>query len=89
MRSIADDSVTDITGRGSVLARQKRDHIELEQAQRGRGDKQDEVLARMSRLVFRHAYAEETVLWPPMRAAFPDGETLTSTHTRGTTAVNA
>ena len=81
MRSIADDDVTELGGRGSVLARQKRDHIELdrllEQVQRERGDEQDEVLTRIWRLVFRHAYAEETVLWPAMRAALPDGETLT------------
>jgi hemerythrin superfamily protein len=81
VRSTADDSVTDLAGRGSVLARQKRDHVELnrllEQVQRTRDDEQGEVLTQMWRLVFRHAYAEETVLWPAMRATLPDGDALT------------
>lgn len=81
MSSIANDTVADLGGHGSVLARQKRDHITLngllEQVQRARGAEQDEILTQIWRLVFRHAYAEETVLWPAMRAALPDGDALT------------
>lgn len=80
MSSIADDTVTGLGGRSSVLDRQKRDHIQLdgllEQVQPTRGDDQDKSLPRIRRLVFRHAYAEETVLWPAMRAVLPDGDPL-------------
>ena len=82
MSSIANDTAADLGGHGIVLARQKPDHITLngllEQVQRARGAKQDEILTQIWRLVFRHAYAEETVLWPAMRAALPDGDALTS-----------
>jgi hypothetical protein len=36
-----------------------------------------EVLHRIYRLVFPHAFAEEAVLWPTMRRVLPDGEMLT------------
>jgi hypothetical protein len=81
MTSIAEQTVEELGGRTSVLARQRRDHIKLnkllEQLQQTRGTAQDEVLTRIWRLVFRHAYAEETVLWPALRTAFPDGDQLT------------
>ena len=81
MRSIADHDIDELGGASSVLARQKRDHVELDrllgQVQRSTPDKQDEVLTKIWRLVFRHAYAEETVLWPAIRAALPDGDGLT------------
>jgi hemerythrin superfamily protein len=35
------------------------------------------VLTRIDRLVFSHAFAEESVLWPVMRRVLPDGEELT------------
>ncbi len=82
MHSIAVHDVAELGGSSSVLARQKRDHVELdqllEQVQRSTDDEQDKVLMKIWRLVFRHAYAEETVLWPAMRAAVPDGDALTS-----------
>ena len=81
MPSIAEQTLEQLGGRGSVLARQRRDHIELdgllEQLQQTPGTEQDEVLTRIWRLVFRHAYAEETVLWPVIRAVLPDGNALT------------
>ena len=81
MASIADQSVAQLGGSSSVLARQRADHVELdrllEQAQRLSGDEQDEVLQRTWRLVFRHAYAEETVLFPVIRASLADGDELT------------
>ncbi len=81
MPSIAEQTLEQLGGRGSVLASQRRDHIELdgllEQLQQTAGTEQDEVLTRIWRLVFRHAYAEETVLWPVIRGALPDGEELT------------
>jgi len=80
-RSIASQSVEELGGRGSVLARQRRDHVELDgllsRVREATGEDQDEVLARVFRLVFPHAFAEEAVLWPAARAALPDGEGLT------------
>lgn len=81
MRSLADQSVQQMGGRTSVLARQRADHMELdrllEQATASTGPAQDASLQQLWRLVFRHAYAEETVLWPAARACLADGEQLT------------
>lgn len=71
MRSIAGQSVAELGGRGSVLSRQKRDHIKLDELL----DRLDTVdprnqrltLIRIFRLVFPHAFAEEAVLWPALR----------------------
>jgi hemerythrin superfamily protein len=68
-------------GRGSVLARQKRDHIRLD-GLLGRLDevpaeRQDAVLLQIYRLVFPHAFAEEAVLWPVIRRVLPEGHALT------------
>src|ERR1700712_2122704 len=81
MKSIAQQSVEELGGEGSVLARQRRDHIELDgllrQVESTAGAEQDEVLTRMCRLAFSHAFAEEAVLWPALRRHLPDGEQLT------------
>lgn len=66
----------------SVLTRQKRDHVRLDRLLHELvvtpvGPAQDRVLRRISRLVFPHAFAEESVLWPLMRRVLPDGEPLT------------
>lgn len=82
MRSLATQSDAELGGRLSVLVRQKRDHVALEDLLwrlegSTRGPVQDEVLHRMARLVFPHAFAEEAVLWPVLRRVLPDGEELT------------
>ncbi|MFD3444061.1 hemerythrin domain-containing protein [Microbacteriaceae bacterium 4G12] len=41
------------------------------------GRDQERVLLRIYRLVFPHAFAEESVLWPVMRRTLPDGQELT------------
>src|SRR5688572_24525844 len=80
-RSIATQSVAELGGPVSVLARQKKDHVALDgllQALgRTTGDAQDDVLRRIYRLVFSHAFAEEAVLWPVIRRVLPDGHALT------------
>lgn len=80
-RSIADQSVEELGGPGSVLVRQRRDHVRLDrllhELDGTTGREQEEVLARIDRLVFSHAFAEESVLWPAMRRVLPDGEELT------------
>jgi hemerythrin superfamily protein len=79
--SVAEQSVELLGGPRSVLVRQRADHAILdellEEAARTSGTQQDEVLTRLARLVFPHAYAEETVLWPVVRATLPDGEQIT------------
>ena len=80
-RSIADQTVEELGGSGSVLARQRRDHVELDrllhELDGATGSAQEEVLRRIDRLVFSHAFAEETVLWPVLRRTAPDGDDLT------------
>jgi hemerythrin superfamily protein len=79
--SIAHQTVEDLGGPGSVLVRQRHDHQELDRLLReletGIGGAQEQVLRRLYRLVFSHAFAEETVLWPVVRRTLPDGEALT------------
>ena len=79
--SIAGQSIAELGGPASVLARQRDDHARLSelihQVRSTAGDEQDEVIMRMCRLVFTHAFAEEAVLWPALRRALPDGERLT------------
>ncbi len=80
-RSIAHQTVDELGGPGSVLVRQRRDHEELDrllhELDGATGSAREEVLTRIDRLVFSHAFAEETVLWPVLRRVLPDGEALT------------
>lgn len=81
MRSMADQTVEELGGPGSVLVRQRDDHIELDrllhELDGATGTAQEEVLNRIDRLVLSHAFAEETVIWPVVRKVLPDGEALT------------
>src|SRR4051794_25318208 len=80
-RSLAGQTVEELGGPGSVLARQRRDHEQLDrlldELEGTTGAAQEEVLTRIDRLVFSHAFAEESVLWPVVRRVLPDGEELT------------
>ena len=80
-RSLSSQTVDELGGPGSVLARQRRDHVQLDrliqQLEATNGTAQEEVLQRIDRLVFSHAFAEETVLWPVIRRVLPDGDELT------------
>jgi hypothetical protein len=55
-------------------------HVELDRLLReldgSTGRAQEQVLRRIDRLVFSHAFAEETVLWPVLRRTLPDGDAL-------------
>ena len=81
MRSIADQTEQELGGGLSVLVRQQRDHVALDgllhELDGATGPAQQQVLRRIDRLVFPHAFAEESVLWPVMRRVLPDGEALT------------
>lgn len=80
MTSIAHQTDEELGGRASVLVRQRRDHVELDRLLSRlvttRGAEQDEVLTRVNRLVFTHAFAEESVLFPAVRR-LPQGQALT------------
>ena len=81
MRSLSEQDLDDLGGRWSVLARQKLDHMELDrllgEVERTGGAEQKLALVKTYRLVFPHAFAEESVLWPVLRAELPDGHELT------------
>lgn len=77
--SIADQDEQALGGPSSLLVRQRRDHAELDRLLDALAahPADDALLTRLARLVFPHAYAEETVVWPVLRATLPDGEQLT------------
>ncbi|MFE6194578.1 hemerythrin domain-containing protein [Streptomyces sp. NPDC057838] len=82
-RTIEDQTVEQLGGEGSVLARQRRDHAEMDRLMERHqalpdGAERERVLKQLVQLVFSHAFAEETVLWPAVRRAAADGEALTS-----------
>jgi hemerythrin superfamily protein len=81
MTSLADQTLAELGGAHSVLARQKRDHIELDRlihaVDESSGGQRQEYLNQLCRLVFPHAFAEESVLWPAIRRWLPEGEQLT------------
>ncbi|MFJ4537166.1 hemerythrin domain-containing protein [Streptomyces tibetensis] len=82
-RTIEDQTVEQLGGPSSVLARQRRDHAEMDRLMERYGALTDDrererVLEEVVQLVFSHAFAEETVLWPVVRRSVADGEDLTS-----------
>lgn len=81
MESLSVQSEEQLGGPLSVLTRQKRDHIRLDELlhrlEITTPDREDDVLRDIYRLVFPHAFAEEGVLWPVMRRVLPDGDALT------------
>ena len=81
VRSLAEQEVDELGGPVSVLTRQKRDHVKLDrmlhELEAAKPAEQDQVLRRIYRLVFPHAFAEESVLWPVLRRILPDGEAIT------------
>ncbi|MEU3945840.1 hemerythrin domain-containing protein [Streptomyces sp. NPDC029526] len=69
-------------GYGSILVRQRRDHARLDRMMNcwlagGSDDELDALWQDIVQLVFSHAFAEETVLWPVLRRVAPGGEELT------------
>ncbi|CAL9666973.1 hypothetical protein SUDANB176_07273 [Streptomyces sp. enrichment culture] len=81
--TIKEQTVEQLGGPSSVLARQRRDHAEMDRLM-GRyqtladGEDRERVLQETVQLVFSHAFAEETVLWPAVRRSVEDGHELTS-----------
>ncbi|MEV5169967.1 hemerythrin domain-containing protein [Streptomyces flaveolus] len=82
-KTIKDQTVEELGGGSSVLVRQRREHQEMDRLmdQYLTPDdlhRREQVLKQVVQLVFSHAFAEETVLWPAVRASVPDGEELTA-----------
>ena len=81
MRPLTEQTVEELGGEASVLVLQRRDHAELQRrlarVRASEGVEQDAALAHLYRLVFPHAFAEESVIWPAVRRSVPDGEALT------------
>ncbi|QFG68696.1 hemerythrin domain-containing protein [Ornithinimicrobium pratense] len=79
--SLAKQDPASLGGRLSVLYRQRADHVRLEELLRQLDAtplaKQRPVLLDLYRLVFPHAFAEESVLWPVLRRVLPEGKELT------------
>ncbi|WP_432572442.1 hemerythrin domain-containing protein [Kineococcus sp. SYSU DK005] len=83
LRSVADQSEEERGGPGSILSRQSRDHADLDALMRAHDaetdpDARGRVLAELAERALRHAFAEETVLFPAYRTHLPEhGEELT------------
>ncbi|MFB8754250.1 hemerythrin domain-containing protein [Streptomyces nigra] len=82
-RTIAEQTEEQLGGPDGILARQRRDHREMTRLmdryrEAGPGDDGERALKDVVQLVFSHAFAEESVLWPAVRRSVPDGEELTS-----------
>jgi hemerythrin superfamily protein len=82
--TIATQSLAQLGGRLSILARQRADHEELDAlTARARetlhdgGPEHARAVRAMARLVFTHAFAEEAVLFPAARRVLPEGDPLT------------
>lgn len=82
--SVADQTVAQLGGRTSILARQRGDHARLarliaraRETEADGGTAHAVALRAVARLVFTHAFAEEAVLFPAARRALPDRDPLT------------
>jgi hemerythrin superfamily protein len=81
--TIKEQTVEQLGGPSSVLARQRRDHAEMDRlmdrySTLADGEDRERVLQKTVQLVFSHAFAEETVLWPVVRRSVEEGHELTS-----------
>ncbi|CAL9672616.1 hemerythrin domain-containing protein [Streptomyces sp. enrichment culture] len=82
-KTIKDQTVEQLGGGSSVLVRQRREHQEMDRLMDhyltlADLHQREHALRQVVQLVFSHAFAEETVLWPAVRASVPDGEELTA-----------
>lgn len=81
-RSLADQTVEEMGGPLSILTLQRRDHEELDRlmararATEGLGLAHQVALRQVARLVFTHAFAEESVLFPASRRVLAEGDDL-------------
>ncbi|MFD9435948.1 hemerythrin domain-containing protein [Streptomyces sp. NPDC060002] len=82
--SITGQDAALLGGQGSILMRQRRDHADLDAMMNrylcGQDTPEDlhDLWQNIVQLVFSHAFAEETVLWPLLRRGCADGVELTT-----------
>ncbi|MEW2291049.1 hemerythrin domain-containing protein [Streptomyces sp. NPDC047841] len=82
-KTIKEQTVEQLGGSRSILVRQRREHQQIDQLMDqyltlDDLHQRERVLKQLVQLVFSHAFAEETVLWPVVRASVPDGDELTA-----------
>ncbi|HXV92043.1 MAG TPA: hemerythrin domain-containing protein [Pseudonocardia sp.] len=75
-RSIVEQSERDLGGAASILVRQRRDHADLQTIMLGygdakNGDERARAVDHLTDRALRHAFAEETVLFPAVRRLVP------------------
>ncbi|MET7737498.1 hemerythrin domain-containing protein [Streptomyces sp. NPDC005402] len=82
--SISEQNAVELGGEDSILVRQRRDHAELDAMMNRYSsadttpEERNELWQNIVQLVFSHAFAEETVLWPVLRRVSSDGQDLTA-----------
>jgi hemerythrin superfamily protein len=88
LRSVADQSEEERGGPGSILSRQSRDHAELDALMRSYDtaigpEERGRVVAEVGERALRHAFAEETVLFPAYRRLLAGGDDELTRHIEG------
>ena len=88
LRSVADQTEDERGGPGSILSRQSRDHAELDELMRSYDATSDpgergRIVAEVGERALRHAFAEETVLFPAYRRLLADGDDELTRHIEG------
>ncbi|WP_432522869.1 hemerythrin domain-containing protein [Kineococcus sp. SYSU DK006] len=88
LRSVADQSEEERGGPGSILSRQSRDHAELDALMRsydaaGSPAERGRIVAQVGERALRHAFAEETVLFPAYRKFLAGDDDELTRHIEG------
>lgn len=88
LTSVADQSEEERGGPGSILSRQSADHAELDALMLAREaepdvDTRGRIVAELAERALRHAFAEETVLFPAYRRHLPGDRDELSAHIEG------
>lgn len=88
LRSVAEQDEQELAGTGSILWRQRMDHRDLDALMRAYDEATDaparqRAVAAVAQRALRHAFAEETVLFPAYRTHLPDSGDLLTAHIEG------
>ncbi|NYD21745.1 hemerythrin domain-containing protein [Kineococcus aurantiacus] len=88
LTSVADQSEDELGGAGSVLWRQRADHADLDALMHAYdaepdADARGRIVAEFGERALRHAFAEETVLFPAYRRHLPGDDDELTAHIEG------
>ena len=88
LTSVADQSESERGGPGSILSRQSADHADFDALMHAYdaepdADARGRIVAELSERALRHAFAEETVLFPAYRKHLPGDRDELTTHIEG------